>query len=92
MNQRLKLRLLLCLMGLAALLAVAGCAPASNDGGNGMAGMEMGSMAAPEDSGNLKIGQASPPFAVTLADGSQVSSGDLAASGRPAHLFWFATW
>ena len=92
MNRKLKLRLLLCAMALTALLAIAGCAPASNDGGGGMAGMEMGSMAPPEDSGNLKIGQASPPFAMILADGSQVSSDDLVASGRASHLFWFATW
>lgn len=92
MNRKLKLRLLLCAMALTALLAIAGCAPASNDGGNGMAGMDMSSMAMPEDSGNLKIGEASPPFAMVLADGSQVSSDSLAASGRPAHLFWFATW
>ena len=89
MYKALKLRLLLCAMGLTALLAIAGCAPASNDG---EAGMDMGSMVAPEDSGNLKIGQTSPPFAMILADGSQVSSDDLAASGRPSHLFWFATW
>ena len=92
MNQSLKLRLLLGAMALMVVLAMAACAPASDDGGTGMAGMETGSMAAPEDSGNLKIGEASPPFTVTLADGSEVSSHDLAASGRPAHLFWFATW
>lgn len=92
MKKRLQLRLLLCAMGLAALLAIAACAPASDDGGTEMAGMEMGSMAAPEDSGNLKIGQASPPFAMVLADSSPISLGDLAESGRPAHLFWFATW
>ncbi len=92
MNKPLKLWLLLCAMAVSALLAIAACAPASDDGGNGMAGMEMGSMAAPEDSGNLKIGQASPPFTMMLANGSEVSSHDLATSGRPAHLFWFATW
>ena len=92
MNRPLKLRPLLCAIAITALLAIAACAPASNDGGTGMAGMEMDSMAAPEDSGNLKIGEASPPFAMILADGSEVSSGSLAASGRPAHLFWFATW
>lgn len=89
MNKVLQLRRLLCVMGLAALLAIAGCAPASNDGG---AGMEMGSIAAPDDSVSLKIGQVSPPFTMILADGSQVSSDDLVASGRPSHLFWFATW
>ncbi|MCY4557798.1 MAG: hypothetical protein OXF79_15755 [Chloroflexi bacterium] len=92
MNKPSKLRLLLGAMAFTAVLAMAACAPASDGGGNGMAGMEMGSMAAPEDSGNLKIGEASPPFTMILADGSEVSSHDLAASGRPAHLFWFATW
>ncbi len=92
MIRRLKMHLLLIAMALFAALAMAACAPASNDGGGGMAGMEMGSMAMPEDSGNLKIGQESPPFAMILADGSQVSSDSLTASGRPAHLFWFATW
>ena len=92
MNKPFTLRLLLGAMALSVLLAMAACAPAADDGGTGMAGMEMGSMAAPEDSGNLKVGEASPPFAMILADGSEVSSGDLASSGRPAHLFWFATW
>ncbi len=92
MNKTFKLRLLLCAMALTALLAMAACAPAANDGGSGMAGMEMDSMAAPEDSGNLKIGEPSPPFAMILADGSEISSDALAASGQPAHLFWFATW
>ena len=86
------MRPLLCTMVLISLLAIAACAPASNEDGGGMAGMDMSSMAMPEDSGNLKIGQASPPFAMVLADGAQVSSDDLAASGQPVHLFWFATW
>ena len=92
MNKPSKLRLLLGVMALTAVLAITACAPASDDGGTGMAGMEIGSMAAAEDSGNLKIGEASPPFTMILVDGSEVSSHDLAASGRPAHLFWFATW
>ena len=92
MNKPSKLRLLLGAMALTAVLAMAACAPASDDGGTGMAGMEIGSMAAPESSGNLKIGEASPPFTMILADRSEVSSHDLAESGRPAHLFWFATW
>ena len=92
MIRPLKMRFWLSAVALLAVLGMAACAPASNDTAGGMAGMEMGSMAAPEDSGNLKIGQASPPFAMILADGSQVSSDDLTASGRPAHLFWFATW
>ncbi len=69
------------------------CAPASNEGGmDNAGGMDMAGMAPAEGDVDLKIGETAPPFAMILADGSNVSSADLAASGRPAHLFWFATW
>ena len=54
----------------------AACGPASNS---------------PAASG-LNVGQPAPPFAMTLSDGSQVTSADLDAADQPAHLFWFATW
>ena len=41
---------------------------------------------------SLDVGQPAPPFAMTLVDGSQVTSADLDANDQPAHLFWFATW
>ena len=69
-----------------AVLALS-CAPASNEGGMDMAGMAPG-----EGDVDLKIGETAPPFAMTLADGAEVSSASLAEKGRPAHLFWFATW
>ena len=57
-------------------VAVLGCGPAS--GGAGGA--------------SLDVGQPTPPFAMTLVDGSQVTSSDLDGADQPAHLFWFATW
>ena len=63
------------------------CAPASDQAGMGMDGMAPGG-----GDIDLKIGETAPPFAMTLADGTEVSSESLTASGRPAHLFWFATW
>ena len=89
MNKPLRLQLMLCALAVSALLAISACAPASDGGG---AGMEIGSMAAPEDSGNLKIGETAPPFAMILTDGEEVSSSSLAEKGRASHLFWFATW
>lgn len=68
------------------------CAPASNEGAMDMAGMDMAGMAPGEGAVDLKIGETTPPFAMILSDGTEASSADLAASGRPAHLFWFATW
>lgn len=68
------------------------CAPASNDAGMSMESMNMGEMAVDESNLNLKIGEQTPPFAMVLSDGSQVSSTDLADKEQPAHLFWFATW
>ena len=82
------------LAAMALALAIA-CAPASNDGGMSMEmeGMEgMAGMEVDESNLKLKIGQASPPFAMVMADGTQVSSEELADQGQPAHLFWFATW
>ena len=72
-----------------AVLALS-CAPASNEAG--MDGMDMAGMAPGESDVDLKIGETAPPFAMTLADGAEVSSASLAEKGRPAHLFWFATW
>ena len=40
----------------------------------------------------LDIGKTTPPFAMTLSDGSQVTSDALTEADQPAHLFWFATW
>ena len=40
----------------------------------------------------LDIGKTAPPFAMTLSDGSQVTSDALVEADQPAHLFWFATW
>lgn len=79
---------------LAAVLAVfsVACAPASNDAGTSMESMDMEGMAVDESNLKLKIGEQTPPFAMVLSDGTQVSSADQAASGRAAHLFWFATW
>ena len=48
--------------------------------------------AAGTDAVGLDIGKTTPPFAMTLSDGSQVTSDNLADAGQPVHLFWFATW
>ena len=68
---------------------VVACAPASEDGGMSM---DMEGMAVDESNLNLKIGEQTPPFAMVLSDGTEVSSADLADEEQPAHLFWFATW
>ena len=65
------------------------CAPAAEDGGMSM---DMEGMAVDESNLNLKIGEQTPPFAMVLSDGTEVSSAGLADAGQPAHLFWFATW
>ncbi|MDE2787983.1 MAG: hypothetical protein OXL37_15150 [Chloroflexota bacterium] len=65
------------------------CAPASNDAGMSM---DMEGMEVDESNLNLKIGEQTPPFAMILSDGTQVSSADLSDEDQPAHLFWFATW
>lgn len=83
-------------ISLAALLSVAlaafvlSCAPAANDQPAGMAGMDMSAM--DESNVDLKIGETTPPFAMMLSDGMEVSSASLAEKGRASHLFWFATW
>lgn len=59
-----------------------GCAPAS-----GGSAASTGSEAAA-----VGVGKTSPPFAMTLADGSEVTSADIVADEQPVHLFWFATW
>jgi len=86
--------IVLAVLILAAMLAVfsLACAPASEDGGMSMDSMDMGEMAVDESNLNLKIGEQTPPFAMMLSDGSQVSSSDLADKEQPTHLFWFATW
>ena len=46
------------------------------------------------DSGGegIDVGNTSPPFAMTLMDGSEVSLKNLVEENQAAHLFWFATW
>ncbi len=78
----------LSLMAMLFALALA-CAPAAEDGGMSM---DMEGMTVDESNLNLKIGEQTPPFAMVLSDGTQVSSADLADEGQAAHLFWFATW
>lgn len=82
--------LLAALLSVALAVFVLSCAPAANEGQSEMAGMD--TSATEESDVDLKIGEAAPPFAMTLADGTQVSSASLAENGRPSHLFWFATW
>lgn len=40
----------------------------------------------------IEVGSQSPPFAMTLSDGSEVTSASLDEADQPVHLFWFATW
>lgn len=68
------------LVGVLAAIVIS-CAPASGGGGGEAI-----------SDGGLAVGQTSPPFAMTLADGARVTSSDLDEADRPAHLFWFATW
>ena len=67
---------------LAAMLSVSvsSCAPATNSGVGGSG-----------DEG-IAVGKASPPFAMTLADGSRMTSAELDEADQPVHLFGFATW
>ena len=60
------------------ILAVASCAPAAESPAVGVEGID--------------VGNTSPPFAMTLEDGSEVSLKDIVDADQPAHLFWFATW
>ena len=48
---------------------------------------------APSSTGEgVDVGNTSPPFAMTLEDGSQVTLKNLVEDNQAAHLFWFATW
>ena len=38
------------------------------------------------------VGNAPPPFAMRLSDGSSVASDALLAAGRPVFMMYFATW
>ena len=38
------------------------------------------------------VGNAPPPFAMRLTDGSAVASDTLVAAGRPVFMMYFATW
>ena len=40
----------------------------------------------------VDVGDTSPPFAMTLEDGTQVSLKNLVEDNQATHLFWFATW
>ncbi|MDA0734596.1 MAG: hypothetical protein O2909_09245 [Chloroflexi bacterium] len=39
-----------------------------------------------------KVGERIPDFAITLLDGSTVTSAELLAQSQPTFLFFFATW
>ena len=54
----------------------------------------MGLVACAPASGSvgIDVGKQSPSFAMTLADGSEVTSANLDEADQPVHLFWFATW
>ena len=65
-------------MAAAMTLAVIACAPAASGPAVGVEGIE--------------VGNTSPPFAMTLQDGSEVSLKDIVDGDQAAHLFWFATW
>lgn len=54
------------------------CAPAADAPMGGVEGID--------------VGNTSPPFAMTLLDGSEVSLKDIVDDSQPTHLFWFATW
>ena len=59
-------------------IVIAACAPAADSPSVGVEGID--------------VGNTSPPFAMTLTDGSEVSLKDIVDSNQPTHLFWFATW
>ena len=59
-------------------IVIAACAPAADSTTVGVEGID--------------VGNTSPPFAMTLTDGSEVSLKDIVDSNQPTHLFWFATW
>ena len=60
------------------VLIVAACAPATDAPAVGVEG--------------INVGNTSPPFAMTLVDGSEVALKDIVDDNQPTHLFWFATW
>ena len=66
------------LAAVALTLAVSACAPAADAPTVGVEGID--------------VGNTSPPFAMTLTDGSEVSLKDIVDENQPTHLFWFATW
>ena len=46
----------------------------------------------PAGNEGVDVGSTSPPFSMTLEDGSEVSLKSLVEDNQAAHLFWFATW
>ena len=40
----------------------------------------------------VDAGNTSPPFAMALEDGSQVTLKNIVDGNKAVHLFWFATW
>ena len=66
------------LASVALAIAIAACAQATDSPVVGVEGVD--------------VGNTSPPFAMTLTDGSEVSLKDIVDSNQPTHLFWFATW
>lgn len=69
-------------LALPALLLIAAlaasCAPAADSRVVGVEGVD--------------VGNTSPPFAMTLEDGTEVSLKTLVEENQATHLFWFATW
>lgn len=59
-------------------IALAACAPVADSAVVGVEGVD--------------VGNTSPPFAMTLEDGTEVSLKSLVEENQAAHLFWFATW
>ena len=76
---RIKFRaLLLTIAGALLATLLVACGPAASSGVLGVEGVD--------------VGNTSPPFAMTLEDGAEVSLKSLVDEKQPAHLFWFATW
>ena len=58
-----------------------------------LAAVLLSAACAPASGGQgVDVGDTSPPFAMTLEDGSQVSLKNLVEDNQATHLFWFATW
>lgn len=66
------------LASVALTIAIAACAPATDAPAVGVEGVD--------------VGNTSPPFTMTLEDGTEVSLKGLVEENQAAHLFWFATW